>query len=125
MEAEYVGLSTAMRDLISIREILKEVHRIVFTSQQSQLAFSTHTRTAEIFPSVVHENNSACLQFAALKKMSPRTKHIALPYNFFRSKIENLKIKIVPVDTSNQLVDQFTKGLPEDKFTSQRYALLL
>jgi hypothetical protein len=47
------------------------------------------------------------------KKISPRTKHIALPYHFFRSKVQNLDLKVVPIDSTNQLADQFTKGLPE------------
>ena len=51
-----------------------------------------------------------------MPKMSPRTKNIAIPYHFFRSKVENLEIKVESIDTDDQLADQFTKGLPQDKF---------
>ena len=55
--------------------------------------------------------------------MTPRTKHIAIPYHFFRSKIEELEIKVVSIDTKQQLADQFTKGLPEPQFIVLRESL--
>jgi hypothetical protein len=55
-----------------------------------------------------------------MPKMSPRTKHIGIPYHFFRSKVESLEIKVVAIDTDNQLGEQFTKGLPEPKFVRDR-----
>ena len=64
----------------------------------------------------VFEDNNACLKFATMPKMSPRTKHIAIPYHFFRSKVKELEINLVPIDTKDQLADMFTKGLPADKF---------
>ena len=56
--------------------------------------------------------------------MSPRTKNIAIPYHFFRSKAENLEIKVESIDTDDQLADQFTKGLPQDKFEKARKKLM-
>ena len=56
--------------------------------------------------------------------MSPRTKHIAIPYHFFRSKVANGEIKILSVTTDNQLADQFTKGLPQEKFQNDRKQLI-
>ena len=74
--------------------------------------------------STVHEDNEACLNFATIPKMSPRTTHIAIPYHFFRSKVENLEIKVESIDTDDQLTDQFTKGLPQDKFEKARKKLM-
>ena len=73
----------------------------------------------------MHEDNEACLNFANMPKMSPRTKHIAIPYHFFRTQVENLEIKIVGINTENQLADQFTKGLPQDKFGKDRKILMV
>ena len=56
--------------------------------------------------------------------MSPRTKHIAIPYHFFRSKVENLEIKVVGVGTDDQVADQFTKGLSQFKFQKARKNLM-
>ena len=59
-----------------------------------------------------------------MPKMSPRTKHIAIPYHFFCTKVEELEIKVVGINTENQVADQFTKGLPQDKFVRDRKALM-
>ena len=127
MEAEYIALSQSMREIIGLREILKEIYITVLNSatDYNNLEFRTVSKTfGEIPPSTVHEDNEACLKFASVPKMSPRTKHIAIPYHFFRSKVDNGEIKIVGVTTDSQLADQFTKGLPQDKFLRDRHKLL-
>ena len=131
MEAEYIALSNSMRDLIAIREILKEILSTVFDSETiiKNPTYSTISRTFDKNPkslskSIVYKDNTACLKFATMPKMSPRTKHIAIPYHFFRSKVEELEIKVVGINTENQVADQFTKGLPQDKFVKDRKALM-
>ena len=127
MEAEYIALSQAMREIIGLREILKEIYSTVLKSPATydNLSFRTISKTfGEIPSSTVHEDNEACLRFASVPKMSPRTKHIAIPYHFFRSKVQNGEIKIVGVSTDNQLADQFTMGLPQDKFLRDRHRLI-
>ena len=59
-----------------------------------------------------------------MPKMSPRTKHIALPYHFFRSKVKELEIKVVAVSTHEQLGNQFTEGLNEALFFKARKELM-
>ena len=123
MEAEYIALSQSMRDLIPLRETIKELQTYVFSSS-SNLQTSTLSTVFEPIPeSTVFEDNESCLRLASLEKITPRTKHIAIPYHFFRSKIEELEIKVVSIDTEKQLADQFTKGLPEQKFISLRNSL--
>ena len=127
MEAEYIALSQAMREVIGFREILKEIYSQVLNNSKEYdtLNFRTVSKTFGTIPqSTVHEDNEACLRFATVPKMSPRTKHIAIPYHFFRSKVDNGEIKVVAVDTNNQLADQFTKGLPQDKFFKDRFKLI-
>ena len=120
MESEYIALSQAMRQLIPLREQLKEIQNIVFRAS-TRPTFNAHSKTFTIIPtSVVHEDNECCLKLASMAKMSPRTKHIALPYHFFRSKVIELEINIVGIGTDNQLADQFTKGLSEEKFVRDR-----
>ena len=83
MEAEYIALSQAMRDLIAIREVISEIQTFVMAGKSKPIQFSTHSKafTLDKIPqSIVHEDNEACLKFANMPKMSPRTKHIALPY---------------------------------------------
>ena len=125
MEAEYIALSQAMRDLIPIREILKEImttvfHRkdtIVYTTKSKAFSdVSEGTTKYNIEQSTVYEDNESCLKFARMPKLTPRTKHIGIPYHWFRTKVEQLEIEIEPIDTNSQLADQFTKGLATDKF---------
>jgi hypothetical protein len=128
MEAEYIALSNSMRELIAVREILKQIVEKVFQNQSvnfNDASFKTIAKTFGNIPqSIVHEDNEACLKFSNMPKMSPRTKHIAIPYHFFRSKVEQLEIKVVGINTENQLADQFTKGLPQDKFIRDRRNLI-
>ena len=127
VEAEYIALSQSMRELIGFREILKEIYTHVLNDLKgyNSLTFNTVSKTfGEIPTSTVYEDNEACLRFAKTPKMSPRTKHIAIPYHFFRSKVENGEINIVGINTDNQMADQFTKGLPQDKFLSDRKKLV-
>ena len=133
MEAEYIALSTSMRDLIPIREILKELMTIVF-EMEPRYEYHAHSKAFQdaqegtmkhsIPESTVYEDNQACLKFARMPKLSPRTKHIGVPYHWFRTQVERLQIHIEPVDTLSQLGDQFTKGLPTEKFQADRKVLL-
>lgn len=124
MEAEYIALSTAMRELIGTRKIVKEVKDLVFKFPKDP-TYSMIAKTFESIPqSTVYDDNDACLKFATLPKMSPRTKHIAIPYHFFRSKVSDLEIRVVPIDTTQQLADQFTKGLCNDEFVKGRKGIM-
>ena len=123
MEAEYIALSHSMRELIGIRQILKDIHELVLDDKICQTVYST-THKYGIPQFTVFEDNEACLKFATLPKMSPRTKHIAIPYHFFRSKVKNLEVKVVSVSTDDQIADQFTKGLSQDKFKQARKNLM-
>ena len=135
MESEYIALSQSMRDLISIREILKEVQKHVLAQDSDDVSYRTHSKAfsevnspesgkSTIPQSTVHEDNQACLKFATMPKMSPRTKHIAVPYHFFRSKVVSMEIQVVAIGTENQQADQFTKGLPPEKFERDRLELM-
>jgi hypothetical protein len=67
MEAEYVALSQAMRDLIPIREILKEIMGTVFRCR-ANIQYCTHSKAfanvdkphSIIEQSTVYEDNAAC-----------------------------------------------------------------
>jgi hypothetical protein len=74
--------------------------------------------------STVFEDNDACLQFARMPRLNSQTKHIGIPYHWFRSYVESNHITLVRVDTTNQLADQFTKGLLTPAFRMARKQLL-
>ena len=124
MESEYIALSHSMRELIGVRQVLKEIYEHVLSDDISMPTYTTKHKYGSLPQSKVFEDNEACLKFASLPKMSPRTKHIAIPYHFFRSKIQNLEIKVEAVGTKEQLADQFTKGLSQEDFETARFNLM-
>jgi hypothetical protein len=133
MEAEYIALSQSMRDLIPIRQLLHEIMTVVFT-KPSNIVYHSHSKAfddvkheslpSNIEQSTVYEDNQACLKFARTAQLSPRTKHIGVPYHWFRSKVETLDIRIEPISTTKQLADPFTKGLSLVPFELSRRAIM-
>ena len=77
LEAEYIALSQAMRELLPQRELLQEI------GDKMELSY-THPL---ILNSSMFEDNNVALQLAQTPKISPRTKHIAVKYYFFRSHV--------------------------------------
>ena len=123
MEAEYIALSTSMRELISTRSILQEIGSITLHDNTSP-TLTAHSTVFKLPQSQVFEDNESCQKFAMMPKISPRTKHIAIHYHFFRTKVADLDIKVVSIGTDDQLGDHFTKGLPLYKFTKFRKILM-
>ena len=62
------------------------------------------TSTSDYLPSsIVYEDNTACWSLARLPRITPHTKHIALPYHWFWSKVLDHIIVIENVSTTDQL----------------------
>jgi hypothetical protein len=128
MEAEYVALSQSMRDLIPIREILKDIMKVVFGIEDHTPKCATYSKSLNdvqaIPTSNVYEENAACLKMEMMPKLSPRTTHIGIPWHWFRSKIINLECTVIAVDPASQLADQYTKGFPQESFERGRKAVM-
>jgi hypothetical protein len=78
----------------------------------------------DIPSSNVYEDNAACIKLAMMPKLSPRTKHIGIPWHWFRSKIINLEVSVIAVDTASQLDDQYTNCLQQESFERGRKAVM-
>jgi Reverse transcriptase (RNA-dependent DNA polymerase) len=113
-EAEYVALSQALRDCIPMIELLEEA-----ASKGVPIAGSKPT-----FRCTVFEDNAGCVELANVPKMRPRTRHINLKYHHFREFVAKKKIQVKKVDGDDQLADQLTKPLPDEKFLYLRKGLL-
>ena len=79
MEAEYVALSTACKDLFPIMDILKEFYNTLGLQTPSQ--GNLHVR--------IHKDNVGALTLGQLepRRMTPRSKHYAVKYHWFRNHI--------------------------------------
>ena len=114
LEAEYIALSQAMRDLLPMRRIVKEV----------SASLGLPSDYAATMKSTVFEDNNGALGLASSPKLTPRTRHISVKYHFFKSHVIPGEIEIVKVDTKLQKADIFTKGLTTETFESIRLILM-
>ena len=113
MEAEYIALSTSLRSLIPLKALVAEVA----TSLMEDSTFLTSTYSS------VFEDNTGALLLAQSPRISPRSKHIAVPYHFFREHVANGTIQIHKVASEVNPADLFTKGLERVKFQALRKLL--
>ena len=111
MEAEYVALSTAGKDLFPIMDILKEFCNTLGLQTPSQ--------------GNLHEVNLGALTIQLEpRRMPPRSKHYAVKYHWFREHIGPRNIHLLKIPTANQLGDLFTKGLGRVAFQRLRKELM-
>ena len=113
-EAEYIALSTALRETIPLINLLQELKDMKFIDEAK----------APIIHCKAFEDNSGALELAKSPKMRPRTKHINIKYHHFRSYVSSGAITLHKVSTENQIADIFTKPLSYPLFSKLRTTLL-
>jgi hypothetical protein len=116
MEAEYVALSTSCKDLFPLLDLIRELSSAV------NLPMDKHSN----MHIKIHEDNVGALTLGKLepRRMTPRSKHYAIKYHWFREQIGPRNIELIKVDTTNQLGDIFTKGLGATAFQRLRLKLM-
>jgi ATP-dependent nuclease, subunit B len=112
-ESEYVALSQAMRDVIPFLNLMKELSSIM----------EMEIPKAKVKCTLFEDNNGA-LELARTPRYRPRTKHIALKYHHFREHVKRGLVSIMPIDTKEQIADQFTKALDLTTFQYLRKKLM-
>ena len=106
-EAEYIALSHEKRETFPVINLLKEIYESF-----GLLELVTYCQvTCTIF-----EDNNTCIYITKYPKMRPQTKHIAVKYYYFRSKVYDGMVKVLQNDISQQQAGIFTKGLARDQF---------
>ena len=98
-EAEYITLSMALREVIPIMELIKEMKEQGFDDMQS--ICMVHC--------VAFEDNSGTLILATEHKLRPRAKHINCQYHHFRQYINSGEIVTKDIHTTLQRADMLTK----------------
>ena len=109
-EAEYIAMSMALRDVIPVMNLIKEI---------KSKGFSVMCTKPHVYCKVF-EDNSGALELARLPKLRPRTKHINVCYHHFREHVRKGKFKIFPIDTKDQIADLLTKALAQNGFVKLR-----
>ena len=116
MESEYIALSTSCKELFPLIDLVKELGGCLGLDISDTV--NLHVR--------IHEDNVGALTLGKLepRRMTPRSKHYAVKYHWFREQIRPRNIQLVKIETSKQLGDLFTKGLPRPAFEYLRRKLM-
>ena len=115
MEAEIISLSHSCRVLFPICDMTQALGKAV------GLPIGETTIKVSI-----HEDNAGALVLAQTlpPQFTPRSKYYAAKTIWFREKIFKHGIKLLKIDTLEQLGDMFTKGLPRKTFEYLRSKLM-
>ena len=119
MMAEYVALSTSMRELLPLKRLVKTIAKIV-TGDDDVVV----TTKSDVF-----EDNNGALTVATMPKITPQSKFFAVKLHFFKEHVRtdanpDGEVVIHKIETDKQLADIMTKGLVEDKFVPLRDRLM-
>ena len=109
-EAKYIALSTQLREVIHIINLLNKLWERKF-----YMCASTPKIKCKVF-----EDNLSCNEMAIHHKTRPRTKHLPVKLHHFRSFVVNNIITIKHVRSCERIADMFTKPLAEKKFAKLR-----
>jgi len=115
VESEYISLSQALREVISLMQMVDEAKRL---GVPVLCEAKTKVRCRAF------EDNMGALELANVPKMRPRTKHINIKYHHFREHVRRGTITVEYTNTKDQVADIFTKPLALDLFSKHRKTLL-
>ena len=65
-------------------------------------------------PMVIYCDNTSAINISKTLVMHTKTKHIAIKYHYLRELVQDKEVRKEYVNTKEQIVDIFTKGLPND-----------
>jgi hypothetical protein len=100
-EAKYITLS-AMQTLLPLHELFQSLAGSLDIKRDEATKVCT-----------IWEDNDAALKLANAQfpNMTPRTKHIAIKYHWFKENIEEGDIEVRAIDMKVQKANIFTKGI--------------
>jgi len=111
LEAEYAALSYALRTLLPLKRMLKEVAHAVQLPQDV-----VATILAEVF-----EDNQGCVALATNHRLTNRTKYFLVKYHWFWYNYNVTKEFLISyIKSALQDADYLTKQTPRDSFQDNR-----
>ena len=115
MMAEYYALSSAMREVLPLRDLVRTVADGCGINEDCLTTFRT----------TVWEDNAGALALANLDpgQHTARSKFYDVKVHWFRSKLKP-DIAVEKVDTKDQIADLFTKPLSKDIFEYLRKKMM-
>jgi hypothetical protein len=113
-ESEYIAFSQALRKVIPAMHLIQDMKR--HNCHNTPSVPNVHC--------TLFEDNSGALPLAKAPAMRPRTKHINIKYNHFRSHVADETIDIQAIRSKDQPADILTKPLTESVFVLHRHAIM-
>ena len=98
LEAEYIAMNAAIREIIWIRRMFMETHKIL-----------------DITATVLNTDGSGAQRLAEYEAISDKNKHIEVRYHFNKQKIQNKTIALNQISTEDMTADILTKILGATK----------
>ena len=106
LHSEYVALSHSVRALFPLKSLIKEViDNLGIYSKKLKFVSS----------STIYEDNNGAIVVAKIPRITPKSKHIAVKYHWFRQHVGK-EFVIRKIESKNQKADISTKGLQGHKF---------
>jgi hypothetical protein len=105
-EAEYIALGSATAEAIYLQQLMTELGHPMK------------------LPTMIGEDNQACLSIATTTQTSFRTRHIRIEFHFIRDAIQRGDIAVEYVSSTSNPADMFTKPLKTSAFTHHRSTIL-
>lgn len=102
VEVEYVVVVTNYNQILWMKQMLKDI-RIDYDE-----------------PVFIHYDNSTNIDMSKNLVFHSKTKNVSINYNFFKEKVEAKEVKLLYVNTKEQIVHIFTKPLPRESFKHLR-----
>ena len=97
MEAEYIGATPAIQEVVWLRDLLQELG------------------VADATPSLLNMDNHGAVSLTRGAGDSNQTKHIDIHYHFIRSHVEDKHIEVQFLPTDEMTADILTKNLSRTK----------
>ena len=110
LEAEYSALSNSLRTVVILRQMLLEIGRCL--NLENVLNTAIRCR--------VFKDNNGAFSLATNHRITNRTKYFLVKFHWFWHHVTNGEIEVFKVDTTEQIADYLTKGLPRETFEKLR-----
>ena len=109
-EAEYIAISSAVREVIFLPRLLDEL------KLPQAKRYATSPQRLELKPIVVCNDNKGALRLTEETAVRPRTKHIEVRYHYAREQQSRGLIHVKYLPTDDMPADGLTKPLDKVKY---------
>ena len=98
-EAEYMALKEAVKELLWLQYVLKQLDKRDFSGK------------------MLYTDSQSAIALAKNPEHHARTKHVDIQYHFVRESYQNGLVVLKYINTTDQLADSLTKAISPSKFT--------